>query len=64
LKGQVDGLLTIVPSTQAMQALREAITLGLNKIWLQQDAESSETLAQAKELGLAPVSGKCIPLRK
>jgi len=60
LKGLIDGVLVIVPSTQAMQVLREAASLGLTKIWLQQGAESPETLALATDLGFSLVSGKCI----
>ena len=59
-KGQIDGVLIIVPSTHAMQVLREAASLGLTKIWLQQGAESPETLALATDLGFSLVSGKCI----
>ena len=59
-KRQIDGVLIIVPSTQAMQVLREAASLGLNKVWLQQGAESPETFALEKDLCLPPINGKCI----
>lgn len=60
LKGQIDGVLVIVPSVQAKQVLRKAASFGLNKVWLQQVAESPETIALVKELGIEPVSGTCI----
>jgi predicted CoA-binding protein len=40
--------------------LKEAATAGIKNIWLQQGSESSEVLAQAKQLGLSVISGKCI----
>ncbi len=60
LKGRVDSVLISVPSRQAAQALREAAGIGVKQIWLQQGAQSSETAAVARELGLNPITGKCI----
>lgn len=60
LKRQINGVLVIVPSVQAKQVLPKAASLGLNRGWLQQGAESPETIALAKELGIEPVSGTCI----
>ena len=60
LQGKVDGAVICVPARQAEQALRESVAAGIKKIWLQQGAESKQVLAAAKELGVTPVSGKCI----
>lgn len=60
LVGQVDAVWICVPPTQAAGALHEAVNAGHTKIWLQQGAESPEVLALARELGVVPVSGKCI----
>lgn len=60
LEGKAEGVLICVPPRAAVQALREAAQTGLKNIWLQQGAQSSEALALAKELGLNPVTGKCI----
>ena len=60
LQGKVDGVLICVPPSQAGQVLREAAQAGMNKIWLQQGAQSPEVLAQARELGVKPIAGKCI----
>ena len=60
LQGKVDGVLICVPARQAEQVLREAVSAGMKKIWLQQGAELKQVLAAAKELGVTPVSGKCI----
>jgi uncharacterized protein len=60
LKGQVDGALICLSPTQALVALRQAVEAGIQNIWLQQGADSPEVLALAQELGVTPVSGKCI----
>jgi predicted CoA-binding protein len=60
VKGLVDGVVICVTARQAEQALRQAVAAGIKKIWLQQGSESSQVLAAARELGVEPVSGKCI----
>ncbi len=60
LQGKVDGVVICLPARQTEQALREAAAAGIKNIWIQQGAESKQVLATAKELGVTPVSGKCI----
>ncbi len=60
LQGQVDGVIVTVPPAHAGQVVREAAAAGMKKVWLQQGSESAEVLAAAREVGLQPVSGKCI----
>jgi predicted CoA-binding protein len=60
LQGQVDGVVICVPPQKAGQVMREAVQAGIKQIWLQQGAQSAETAALATELGVTPVSGKCI----
>jgi predicted CoA-binding protein len=60
LQGKVDGVVICLPPRQSGQAVREAVQAGVKKIWLQQGAESAEVLALARELGVEPISGKCI----
>ena len=60
LKGRVDGVWICVQPKQAEQALREAVQAGFKKIWLQQGAESPQVHATARELGVEPITGKCI----
>ena len=60
LQEKVDGVWICVPPKQSGQVLREAVEAGFTKIWLQPGSESPEVLALAKDLGVAPVSGKCI----
>ncbi len=49
-----------VSPKQAAQVVREAAAAGLKNVWLQMGAESPEALQAAKEVGLTPVTGKCI----
>ena len=60
LKGKVEGVVISVPSQQAVNVLREAVSTGITRIWIQQGAQSAETARAARELGVDPVEGKCI----
>jgi hypothetical protein len=60
LQGKVEGVLLTVPPKQGMQVIQEAADLGIQKVWVQQQADSPELLARGRELGLEMVSGKCI----
>jgi len=60
LKGRVDGVLISVPPSRGIHVLREAADIGLDRVWVQQQADSPELLAEAEKLGLNVVSGKCI----
>jgi predicted CoA-binding protein len=60
LRGQVDGVLVIIPPQSAVSVLREAAAIGLKNVWLQQGAESPEVLALARDLGLNLVAKKCV----
>jgi len=60
LQGKVDGALVTVSPQQAVSVLREAASIGLKNVWLQQGAESPEALALARDLGLNLVARKCV----
>lgn len=60
LQGQLDAVLISVPATQAAAVMREAASLGIHHVWLQQGAESPELLTLGEELGLSLVSKKCV----
>jgi len=60
LSGMVDGVVICVPPPQAAQVLREAVEAGMQKIWIQQGAQSDETARVARELGVNPIVKKCI----
>lgn len=60
LAGQVDGVFICVSPKQSAQAVREAAAAGIQRVWLQQGADSADAQAAARETGLNPVTGKCI----
>ena len=60
LRGQIDAVLISVPAAQAAAVMREAASLGIRHVWLQQGAESPELLTLGQELGLSLVSKKCV----
>jgi len=55
-----EGALLVIPPAATLAVIREAASLGIERIWLQQGAESSEGEALCAELGLKLVSGECI----
>jgi uncharacterized protein len=60
LQGKAGSVLICVSPKQAGEVLREAAGAGFDKIWVQQGADSPEVKALASELGIRPVTGKCI----
>ena len=60
LSGQIDGAVICVSPEKVEPILREAASIGLRNIWLQQGAESKEAIRLGSELGLNLVVGKCI----
>lgn len=58
--GRVDGVVICVTPPKAPAVLREAASLGMKNIWLQQGSQSLETKKVAEELGIHPVEGRCI----
>ena len=60
LKGQIDGAVICVSPDQSQAILKEAAEIGLKNIWLQQGAETPETVKLGQDLGLNMVSKKCI----
>lgn len=55
-----EGVLLVIPPAATLEVIREAASLGIERIWLQQGAESPEGEALCAELGLKLVSGECI----
>jgi len=56
----VDMVWVNVPAEKGSTVLQEAAAAGLEKIWLQQGADSPGLNALGRELGLTIISGKCI----
>ena len=60
LRGRIDGAVICVSPEKVEPILREAASIGLRNIWLQQGAESGAAIKIGKDLGLNVVAGKCI----
>lgn len=60
LSGKADAAVICLHPHAAAQALRDAAGAGISKLWLQQGAQSVETAKTARDLGLDPITGKCI----
>lgn len=60
LPESVSAVIVVVPPQQAMDVVREAHDAGLNRVWLQQGAESPEVLQLCKDLGVEAVAGECV----
>ena len=60
LPAGVDGVVICLPPQISAQVMRDAVAAGIDKIWLQQGAQSAETAKAARDLGVNPVQGKCI----
>jgi uncharacterized protein len=56
----VDGVLVVVPPSQATAVVRDAAAAGIHQVWLQQGAESNDALKACHHLGLSCVWGECI----
>jgi predicted CoA-binding protein len=60
LPERVDAVLVVVPPAEAVAVVREAATLGIHHVWLQQGVESVDVLRTCHDVGLSVVWGECI----
>ncbi len=60
LPSEVDSLLIMTPKSATDNVLREAISKGIKNIWIQQMAETRETLKIAEEFQKKIITRKCI----
>ena len=60
LKDRVDGVVVVTPPSEAVRLVREAADAGIDRVWLQQGAESDEAVRIARERGVALVHGHCL----
>ena len=54
-----DVVIMVVPPAAALAVLKEAISLGIDKVWFQPGSESEEALALCKEKGIQCVANAC-----
>ncbi len=60
LKGEIDGAVICIPPEKVETVLREASSIGVRNVWLQQGAESDDAIKLGNDLGMNVVAGKCI----
>lgn len=60
LPGKVDGVVLVVPPEQTEQVVGEVAAAGINRVWMQQGAESEAAIRFCEERGLSVVHGECI----
>lgn len=54
------GVVVVVPPAQSEQVVREAKEAGIERVWLQQGAESKAAMKYCQEQGMKVVDGECI----
>jgi len=60
LPEKVGGVLVVVQPAQAEKVVHEAHETGINRVWLQQGAESQAAIQYGQENGMSVIYGKCI----
>ena len=60
IKDDVSAVVICLPPQASAQAIRDAAVAGIQHIWLQQGANGIETSKAAEELGVTPITGKCL----
>jgi predicted CoA-binding protein len=60
LPKKVGGLILVVPPEQTEKLVREAKEAGIERVWMQQGAESPEAIQFCAENGIDAVHGECI----
>lgn len=60
IPGGVRAVLVVVPPEQTEQVVTEAVSQGIEHIWLQQGAESERAIQICRENGVNVIYGECI----
>jgi predicted CoA-binding protein len=60
LPKKVGGLILVVPPQQSEKLVREAKRAGIDRVWMQQGAESPEAIQFCADNGIDAVHGECI----
>lgn len=58
--GEVGGVVLVTPPAETEKLVREAVALGVRRVWMQQGAESADAIAFCEREGVAVVHGECI----
>jgi predicted CoA-binding protein len=60
LPNDVGGLVLVVPPEQTEKLVREVKDAGIQRVWMQQGAESAEAIRFCEENGIDVVHGECV----
>jgi predicted CoA-binding protein len=60
LPNRVGGLVLVVPPPQTEKLVKEAHQAGIDRVWMQQGAESDEAIHYCEDHGMKVVHGECI----
>lgn len=60
LEGKIDGIVNVVSPNQTLQVVKEAYSIGVNNIWMQQGSETDEAINFCKENGINEIHKECI----
>lgn len=58
--GHVDGVVLVTPPDQTTELVREAAAAGIERVWMQQGAESDEAISFFRKAGMSEIHGECI----
>ncbi|UCE18036.1 MAG: CoA-binding protein [Gemmatimonadota bacterium] len=60
LPEEVGGVIIVVPPQETEKVVQDVALAGINKVWMQQGAESEEAIQFCNENGISVVRGECI----
>ncbi len=56
----IGGLILVVPPAQTEMLVRQAKDIGIDRVWMQQGAESADAVRFCEDNGIEAVHGECI----
>ncbi len=60
LPEKVDGVVLVVPPLRTEQVVRDIAAAGIGRVWMQQGAESPDSIRYCEEHGIDVVHGQCV----
>jgi len=60
LQGKVKAAILVIPPLAAREAVKDAYTAGIKKIWMQLGSESEEAISYCKEVGIDVIHNECV----
>lgn len=60
LPSSADGAIIMVPPAQTEAVIRDAVSAGIRRVWIQQGAESQAAIDLCDREGLQVVAGECV----